>query len=98
MKTLIRLVLATFLTLTLSAALMAQQVVPKSSFRAAPTQANGERHEHHPHIRSAISELEEARRELQAAAHDFGGHRVEALRACDEAIHQLRLALQYDKK
>ncbi len=54
--------------------------------------------ERHPHIRAAIRELEQAKRELQEAAHDFGGHRAEALKACDEAINQLRQALQYDKK
>ena len=34
---------------------------------------------------------------LQEAAHDFGGHRVEALKATDEAIRQLQICLQYDK-
>jgi hypothetical protein len=32
---------------------------------------------------------------MQAAAHDFGGHRVDAINACDIAIAQLQLALQY---
>ena len=31
------------------------------------------------------------------AAHDFGGHRVEAIKAIDQAIHQLEICLQYDK-
>jgi hypothetical protein len=53
--------------------------------------------EPHPHIRGAIGELVEARKELQTAAHDFGGHRVAAIRAVDAAIRQLRLAQQYDK-
>jgi hypothetical protein len=53
--------------------------------------------EPHPHIRGAIAELVEARKELQTAAHDFGGHRVAAVRAVDAAIKQLRLAQQYDK-
>jgi len=53
--------------------------------------------EPHPHIRSALVELTAARKELQTAAHDFGGHRVEAMRAVDNAIKQLRLAQQYDK-
>jgi hypothetical protein len=34
---------------------------------------------------------------MQHAAHDFGGHRVEALRATDEAIHQLEICLKYDR-
>ncbi len=53
--------------------------------------------EPHPHIRSAITELQEARKELQTAAHDFGGHRVDAIRAIDGALKQLRLAQQFDK-
>jgi hypothetical protein len=54
--------------------------------------------EPHPHIRSAQIELQAARKELQTAAHDFGGHRVQAIRAIDAAIKQLRLAQQYDSK
>jgi len=54
--------------------------------------------EPHPHIRTAVVELQAARKELQTAAHDFGGHRVEAMRAVDAAIKQLRLAQQYDSK
>ena len=53
--------------------------------------------EPHPHIRSAVVELEAARNELKTAAHDFGGHRVEAMRAVDAAIKQLKIAQQYDK-
>jgi hypothetical protein len=53
--------------------------------------------EPHPHIRAAVGELVEAKKELQTAAHDFGGHRAAAVRAVDAAIKQLRLAQQYDK-
>jgi hypothetical protein len=68
---------------------------------AAPPQGGKEKHERneqHPHIKAAIHELEEAKRELQTAAHDFGGHRVEAIEAIDNALKQLREALKYDKK
>lgn len=54
--------------------------------------------EQHPHITAAIRELEEAKHELETAAHDFGGHRKEAIEAIDNAIKQLREALEYDKK
>jgi len=53
--------------------------------------------EPHPEIRAAIGALERARYRLQHAAHDFGGHRVAAIAAIDEALKQLRLALEYDK-
>jgi hypothetical protein len=54
--------------------------------------------EKHPHIRAAIRELKEARHELETAAHDFGGHRKEAIEAVDNALKQLQQALEYDKK
>lgn len=53
--------------------------------------------EPHPEIREAIASLRHAREHLQHAKHDFGGHREEALRATDEAIHQLEVCLEYDK-
>jgi hypothetical protein len=53
--------------------------------------------ERHPEIREAIAALRRAKQHMEHAAHDFGGHRVEAIRATDEAIHQLEEALKYDK-
>ncbi len=53
--------------------------------------------EPHPQIRAAIAALRRAKEHMEHAAHDFGGHRVEALRATDEAIRQLETCLQYDK-
>ena len=52
----------------------------------------------HPEIRRAIASLERAKEYMQHAAHDFGGHRAEALEDCDHAIRQLQLALQFDKR
>jgi hypothetical protein len=51
--------------------------------------------ERYPRIRSAIAELEEARKELRAAPHNFGGHKETAIRAIEEAIRELREALRY---
>ncbi len=51
----------------------------------------------HPQIQQAIRALENAKKHLEEAAHDFGGHKVEAIRATDEAIHQLQICMQYDK-
>jgi hypothetical protein len=93
MKRVVRFLLAMFVAGAMSLpAIGQQQSVPKSNF-----QGQGHR-EVHPHIRAAIRELQEAKKELQSAAHDFGGHREDAVKACDEAINQLRQALQYDKK
>ena len=68
-------------------------------FTLSPTPAQaGQRQEKHPKIHHAIKALEEAKVELKTAAHDFGGHREAALKECDAAIAELKLALQYDKK
>jgi len=52
--------------------------------------------ERHPQIRAALTALRDARSHLQETAHDFGGHKAEAIRATDEAIHQLEICLRYD--
>ena len=59
------------------------------------TPAGHRGHGPHPAIQGAIRALERAKADLQAANHDFGGHRADALAACDTAIAQLQLALQY---
>jgi hypothetical protein len=53
--------------------------------------------EPHPEIREAIASLRRAKEHMEHAAHDFGGHRVEAIRATDVAIRQLEDCLKYDK-
>jgi hypothetical protein len=75
----------------------ASLTVPQDTLRRG-RRGKGAGKEGHPQIRRAINALQNAKTDLQNAAHDFGGHRVDALRACDEAIKQLQLALQYDKK
>ena len=65
--------------------------------KAARAEAR-EGREKHPAIHAAINSLEKAKKELQGAAHDFGGHRVDAIKAIDEALKQLRLADAYDAK
>ena len=62
---------------------------------AAPEAANPA--EPHPQIREALAALRRAKEHMEHAAHDFGGHRVEALRATDDAIRQLELCLKFDK-
>jgi hypothetical protein len=52
----------------------------------------------HPRIAAAIAALKDARAYMQAAPHDFGGHKAIALRASEEAIQQLNLALAYRAK
>jgi hypothetical protein len=49
----------------------------------------------HPQIEEALNALQRAKHHLEEAAHDFGGHRVDAIRAIDEADRQLRICLGY---
>lgn len=62
-----------------------------------PAAATASAPEPHPQIREAIASLRKAKEHMEHAAHDFGGHRVEALRATEEAIKQLEVCLKYDK-
>jgi hypothetical protein len=64
---------------------------------AAPQPNAGPAAEPHPEIRQAIGALRRAKARMEMAAHDFGGHRIEALKATDEAIRQLELCLKFDK-
>ena len=74
----------------LTVAALALVSLPQSARTAPPP-------ERHPRIHAAIEALREAREELKAAAHDFCGHRAEALEQVDRAIHQLHEAQQCDR-
>jgi hypothetical protein len=52
----------------------------------------------HPRIARAIEALRDARAYLAEAPHDFGGHKANAIRATDNAIRELNLALQYRER
>ena len=45
-----------------------------------------------PHIHDAVGALESAQEELRTGAHDFCGHKVEAMEAIHHALEQLRAA------
>jgi hypothetical protein len=53
--------------------------------------------EPHHEIREALGALRRAKDHMEHAAHDFGGHRVEALKATNEAIRQLEVCLKFYK-
>jgi hypothetical protein len=43
--------------------------------------------------------LERAKGSLEnRAAHDFGGHRLKAIKAIDEALQELKQALEFEPK
>ena len=74
----------------------AKAPVPAVTGAPAPAAANPA--EPHPQIREAIASLRRAKEHMEHAAHDFGGHRVEAIKATDAAIHQLEECLRFDKE
>jgi hypothetical protein len=90
-----------------TAALILALAFPTASLAKNPSAGNGqgqaaeknEGKEAHPEIRDAMRHLEAAKNILEhKAAHDFGGHRVEAIKSIDAAMDHLRQALNYDKK
>jgi len=70
---------------------------PAGNSHPAASAAPAAAAEAHPEIRDAIASLRRAKEHMEHAAHDFGGHRVEAIKATDEAIRQLEICLKYDK-
>lgn len=76
---------------TSAAATPAATALPATPATATPAA------EPHPQIREALEALRRAKAHMEHAAHDFGGHRVEAIKATDEAIRQLELCLKFDK-
>jgi hypothetical protein len=60
--------------------------------------ANTEPQERHPRIHQAIASLRDANEYMRAAAHDFCGHKVAAMRATDAAIRQLEQAEACDRR
>ncbi len=68
---------------------------------AAGVPAGEHRPEHegrHPEIHKAMKRLEAAKADLQKAAHDYDGHRAQAVQLIDQAEAQLRLGLQDEEQ
>jgi hypothetical protein len=83
---------ATLVALVLS--LTFPTVVPAAPPAPKPQPAAGPMD--HPEIRDALAALRGAREHLNHAAHDYQGHRSDAIRAIDEAIKQLQICMKYD--
>lgn len=67
--------------------------VPVIVSTASPAPAQ----ERHPVIHEAMEKIQSARTDLQKyAARDFEGHRAKAVGHLDQALEQLKLALQSD--
>src|SRR5712692_10015037 len=85
------------LSLTLTT-VRAQNTTPKPATEAPKPHQAGEALDKHPALHKAIVALFDAKRDLEHADHDFGGHRKQAIEDIDKAVAQLKLAMQYDKK
>jgi|RhiMetdeSRZDD1v2_1073273.scaffolds.fasta_scaffold556441_2 hypothetical protein len=51
-----------------------------------------------PHMQSALDSLRNAKRELDQATSDKGGHRVRALRLVNQAIGEVERGVRYDRR
>jgi len=51
-----------------------------------------------PEIHAAMKALQEAKHHLEGAQHDFGGHRVKALEHVNQALDELREAMNWQKE
>ena len=49
--------------------------------------------ERHPHIDEALEAMRNAKRQLETAEHDFGGHRAKALEHLDRAIREAEICM-----
>jgi hypothetical protein len=79
----------TFLGLAAVALMSAPLAIPASAETVAQEAAE------HPRIAKAIAEIEDAIKYMEAAPHDFGGHKAKAIADSRAAVTQLRLALKY---
>ncbi len=82
--------------LVLSAVLLSFCFAPMTQLLAQPME--GGVHEEavmHPRIAAAIHNLQDAIDYMQAAPHDFGGHKKAAILECKRAIKELKKALAY---
>ena len=80
--------------------LTAATMVTLSFAMAAPSfaETTAEEMREHPRIAKAINEIEDAIKYLEAAPHDFGGHKAKAISDSRAAVNQLRLAIRYRLK
>ena len=51
-----------------------------------------------PHMQAALDALKNARRELEAATTDKGGHRAKALTLVNDAIAQVQKGIAFDRR
>jgi hypothetical protein len=89
---LILLILATVLvTLAFTAAAAPKPPAQPAAVAPVAPAAAAVPDEPHPHIHEALEAMRRAKHELETAAHDFHGHRIESIKHLDMAIHEAEI-------
>ena len=70
---------------------------PPQSKRTRTSRPAGTKTANNAKLVAAISSLEAAKTELEHSEKNFGGHKQDTLAAVNNALRQLRLALQFEK-
>jgi len=85
-----------------AAAVFFTPILPTVYAATSPKASTAAKTVYYPRIDKAIVSLQDVVALLQAAPSIFGGHKADAIAACDKAIQELKLALAYrdsvDKK
>ena len=55
-------------------------------------------HEHHSELHKALRKLKAVKQDLEKASHEYGGHKAKAIEAIDQAIEEIKTALESEKK
>jgi hypothetical protein len=63
---------------------------------SAALAASAPRPEAQPEMTAALEHLREAKKALEAASHDKGGHRAKAIAHVNEAIREVEAGIQFD--
>jgi hypothetical protein len=93
MKTL---VIASGISLSLMLFPLAQAAEPGTAPMEQPMM--GKKGERHPEMHRALHALQNAKHDLEHAAHDYGGHRAKAVELTNQAINEIKEGLEYDRK
>lgn len=82
------------LTLNFSAAAAGSKAAPSAPVAAAvPAPVAAPAPPPHPHIEEGLEAMRSAKHHLEAAAHDYDGHRMKAIEHLDRAIHEAEICM-----
>jgi len=89
------LILATVLiTLALSAAAAGPKAPAEPAAAAPAPSAAAVPQEKHPHIHAGLEAMREAKRQMEAAASEYHGHRAKSIEHLNQAIHEAEICMQ----